>query len=256
MAPQTNAYIKQLVRLLGPLREQDVAYLASIMSERLCRARERLFSAGDASDSVYLLVGGRVKLCAATENGKEVILDILRSGDIVGESALTGERARRASAEALDDSRLICFSTADFERLMLRLPQLSVAVSKVMARRLQAAQEQLQSQVVKTVAGRLATLLRDEAQRQRVWDAALPILDLDLTHQEIAQWLGTSRETVTALLSRFSSLGIIATDRRRLVIRDRVLLERCARDQLHVSPRQPAPLLQPQRIAFEVRQTA
>lgn len=235
MGPATVQYVRQLSKMLGGSNEREVARLMEVMAEYRVAAREPLFSAGEAGDLVYIVVSGRLKVCAAADNGKEVIIALARAGDIVGETALVENGVRQLSAEALDDSTLIGLHCADFEALMLRRPALACALTKMLARRMLAQQLQLQRVVAKPVGGRLAALLQDELQRLG-HDAEL---QLDLTHQELAQRIGTSRETVTALLSRFVGLGIIAHVGRRIRVHDRDRLAACARGELKVSPRLP-----------------
>jgi CRP/FNR family transcriptional regulator len=234
MGPQASLYVRQLCRLNGALDDADVARLSAIMVERVVHAREPVFAAGDHSDSVYILVRGRVKLATASDNGKEIILDLLKAGDIFGETALVESGVRQLTAEALEESIVLGLRCGDFEALLAEWPALGNAVTKILARRLLQQQRQLQQLVSKSVSSRLATLILEEERRAGGGEVAL-----DLTHLEIAQLIGTSRETVTALLSRFQALRIIAHDRRRLRVLDGERLVDCAQGRLQVSPRQP-----------------
>lgn len=237
MGPQSSQYVRQLCRLNGALAEADVARLGALMVERVVRAHEPVFSAGDHSDSIYILVRGRVKLATASDNGKDIIVDLLKAGDILGETALIEDGVRQLTAEALEESVLLGLRCGDFEALMAEWPALANAVTKILARRLLQQQRQLQQLVSKSVSSRLAELLREKDRR----DGGAGEIALDLTHLEIAQLIGTSRETVTALLSRFQALRIIAHDRRRIRVLDADRLLACAQGRLQVSPRQPLP---------------
>lgn len=243
MGPHAASYVRRLSKLLGAPADANVARLSNVMIERSIRAHDALFAAGDRSDMVFIVVNGRVKLSTAAENGKEVILDLLKAGDILGETALVESGVRQLSAEALEDSTLLGLRCDDFEVLMRQWPALACAVTKILARRLLLRQRQLQRLVSKSVSSRLAALLLDELHEQ----ACVSTVYLDLTHQEIAQLIGTSRETVTALLSRFAGLAMIAHDRRTITVLDLATLTACARGQMQVSPRQPLP---PQRAVL------
>jgi len=244
MGPQATWYVRQLCRLLGAPTETEAARLMTIMVERHVEAHEPIFSAGDRGDTVFIVVNGRIKLSTAAENGKEVIVDLLKAGDILGETALVENGVRQLSAEALEESTLLAIRREDFEGLMRQWPALAMAVTKILAQRLLSQQILLQRLVSKSVSSRLALLLLDELSKQ----GSETTLRLDLTHQEIAQLIGTSRETVTALLSRFQGLGIIKHERRTITIYDMDMLNACAQGHIQVSPRHPLP---EQRLVLE-----
>jgi len=147
----------------------------------------------------WLAVAMRLLLhtyCPGSPTGSNA-LDLLKAGNILGETALVEGGVRR---------------------LLLQ-------------------QQQLLRLVANSVSSRLAALLLDELRKQ----GADSILRLDLTHQEIAQLIGTSRETVTALLSRFVALAMIGHDRRPITVLYAKALASCVRRRLQVGPRQPLP---------------
>ncbi len=224
-------YLRQLSKVLNVLNDEELERLIPMLTERRFRPRQVLFSTGDPAERVYLLLKGRVKIYQVAENGKEIILDVVGKGDVVGDMAVMEEGERTACAQAIDETVAVSISWEDFSHLMQQSPKLGFAMMELMAHRLAGMQRTFMNIVSKPVSARLAdTLLnRQEA----------GLVHLGLTHQELAQTIGTSRETVTALLSRFVTLGAITPISDGYHITDEDLLDDIANGDLPVSPRHP-----------------
>lgn len=230
-------YLRQLSRVMRVLSDEELERLIPYLSERRFAPRQTLFAAGDPVDLVYLILRGRVKVFQVAENGKEIIVEIAGRGSIVGDMAIVENGERTATARALEDAVAVSISWSDFSHLVQRSPRLAFAMAELMARRLANMQKSFANVVSKPVSARLAeTLLSREGGGQ---------IRLGLTHQELSQTIGTSRETVTALLSRFCALGAIRTAGEGLLLGDRDLLEAIAAGRVPVSPRHPRTSLSP-----------
>lgn len=225
-------YLRQLSRVLNVLSDEELERLIPLLTERRFRQREVMFAAGDPADLVYLILKGRVKIFQVADNGKEVILEVVGRGGIVGDMAIVEDGERTANAQALDDAVALSISWADFSHVVQQSPRLGFAMAELMARRLAGMQRAFANLVSKPVSARLAETLLAREDDGRIL--------LGLTHQELAQTIGTSRETVTALLSRFIALGAIRTDGDGHDVTDRALLEAIAAGDVQVSPRHPA----------------
>lgn len=224
-------YLRQWSRLLNVLNDEELDRLIPLLSERSFRPRQQLFSTGEAPDRVYLLLKGRVKVYQVAENGKEVILDIVTKGGIVGDMAIVENGERTACAQALDDAVAVTISWEDFTYFMQQSPRLGFAMVELMARRLTGMQRTMLSLVSKPVSARLAEFLLAREDEGTV--------ALGLTHAELAQSIGTSRESVTALLSRFVVLGALEPVPGGYRIADAGVLAAVASGELAVSPRHP-----------------
>jgi CRP/FNR family transcriptional regulator, cyclic AMP receptor protein len=224
-------YLRQLSKVMQVLSDEEIERLAPHMTERRFSARQFLFSAGDPPERVFLLIKGRVKIYQVAENGKEIILDIVGRGDVVGDMAIVEDGERIACAQALEDTVALSISWDDFAYFMQQSPQLGFAMVELTARRLAGMQRTFMNIVSKPVSARLADTLVSRQDRG--------LVRLGLTHQELAQTIGTSRETVTALLSRFVTMGAIAPDGDGYRILDEDLLDDIANGDIQVSPRHP-----------------
>lgn len=225
-------YLRQLSRLMSVLSDEELDRLVPLLSERRFKPRQLIFAAGEPVERIYLVLTGSVKIYQVAENGKEVIVDIVGKGGIVGDMAIIEGSERTASAQALDETVAVSISWEDFSHVMQHSPRLAFAMAELMAGRLAGMQRTLMNLVSKPVSARLADTLSQRAEGN--------VIRLGLTHQELAQTIGTSRETVTALLSRFVTLGAIepSAEGYRMVSRD--LLAAIASGEIQVSPRHPA----------------
>jgi CRP/FNR family transcriptional regulator len=224
-------YLRQWSRILNVLSDEELDRLIPLLSERSFKPRQQLFSTGEAPDRVYLLLKGRVKVYQVAENGKEIILDVVTRGGIVGDMAIVENGERVACAQALDDAVAVTISWEDFTYFMEQSPRLGLAMVELMARRLIGMQRTMLSLVSKPVSARLADFLvaaQDEGS-----------VVLGLTHAELAQSIGTSRESVTALLSRFVALGALAPEPGGYRVVEAGILAGIASGEIAVSPRHP-----------------
>lgn len=225
-------YLRQLSRVFSVLTDEELERLVPLLTERRFGSREMIFAAGDPPERVFLVLKGRVKIYQVAENGKEFILDIVGKGGIVGDMAIVEAGERIACAQAIDETVMVSISWEDFSHLLHSSPRLGFAMAELMAKRLVWMQRSFMNLVSKPVSARLAGTLLDRCDSQG-------IIRLGLTHQELAQTIGTSRETVTALLSRFATLGAIVAVVDGYRVADEELLADIADGSVQVSPRHP-----------------
>jgi CRP/FNR family transcriptional regulator len=224
-------YLRQWSRILNVLTDEELDRLIPLLSERTLRPRQQLFSTGEPPERVFLLLKGRVKVYQVAENGKEIILDIVTKGGIVGDMAIVENGERTACAQALEETTAVTISWEDFTYFLQQSPRLGFAMVELMARRLTGMQRTVMSLVSKPVSARLADFLIERADNG--------VVALGLTHAELAQSIGTSRESVTALLSRFVALGALAPEAEGYRVADAGILAGIAGGEITVSPRHP-----------------
>jgi CRP/FNR family transcriptional regulator len=224
-------YLRQLSKVFNVLTDEELDRLIPMLTERSFKPRQILFQAGDPPERVYLLLKGRVKIYQVAENGKEIILDVVGKGGVVGDMAIVEDGERIACASAIDETVAVSISWEDFSHVVQQSPKLGFAMMELMAHRLAGMQRTFMNIVSKPVSARLADTLLNRQEDG--------VVHLGLTHQELAQTIGTSRETVTALLSRFATLGAIATHTDGYRILDEDILDDIANGDLTVSPRHP-----------------
>lgn len=211
-------YLERSLIFRGIPRE-EIAKYAHLFHERDYNPREIVFSEGDLGDAVYLLKTGHVRLYRATEDGKELTLTILGPGDVFGELALFEESHRQTFAECVDAAHICAASVEDFTRLMGHKPQLTMMVAHEIAHRRQDMETRIAGLAYGSVRLRLMHALRhlarEHGEQLQSDEVCIPIR---LSHQELAQLIGTSRETCTIELGKLQLAGRVRFDEDRNLI--------------------------------------
>jgi CRP-like cAMP-binding protein len=210
--PNKVWYLEQNRMFRGvPLKE--IEKFAHLFHEHDYGPKEIVFSQGDLGDAIYLLKTGHVRIYRLTEDDKEITLAILGPGDVFGELALFEEVRRETFAETLDKAHICASSVADFNRLMSHRPQLGAMVAREMARRRREAETRIAGMAYGTIGGRIRFALRHLAQGHgtKLTDGSIRI-DVRLSHQDVANIVGTTRETCTVELGKLQREGLLKID--------------------------------------------
>ncbi|MDR1727102.1 MAG: Crp/Fnr family transcriptional regulator [Acidobacteriota bacterium] len=208
------------IPLFATLDEDEFIRLSSIFVERQYRKNQVVFLEEETGDYMYLVLSGKVKVAKKSGvEGKEVILAIHRSGDFFGEMALLDGKTAPATVSAMEDSRIVSVSGEDFHKHLMGNVKVMSQIIQVLCARLR--QEwQRQSRSGDSADARICAALQELATRHGVRDARGVIIDLKITHQELAEMVSTSRETVSRLLASLRKDGVIDITSRRITILD------------------------------------
>ena len=154
-------------------------------------------------------------------DGKQLTLDIHEKGTILGDMEMLGQdRLPEAYAEAIDEAVICTISPDELRRLIERYPTIGVNIIRHLSRRLDAAERELEAMAYQRVDQRLARKLLDLAGRFGVATARGTLIGARLTQQELAEMIGTTRETLAHTLSDFRRRGLLDTARHQVTIRD------------------------------------
>ena len=166
------------------------------------------------SGSVYLVIDGKVKVCRMTDDGRSVVVDIYQTDEFFGESALLNSPARGEQALALENTKLMTWTTSEIEKLVLQRPLLAVALLQILVQRSIDFGRRIESFSVDNIERRLArTLVRFSERLGR--DAADGSVEMmPFTHELLSQYVGTSREIVTHYMNQFRRQGYLRYSRR------------------------------------------
>jgi CRP/FNR family transcriptional regulator, cyclic AMP receptor protein len=169
----------------------------------------RLFVEGQPADGVYMLCQGRVKLSMCSKDGKLIILHIAEPGEVLGLSATVSDTNHFKTAEALESCQVNFVNSRDFRRFLEQNAEAGVKATRHLSRKYNSACVQIHTLGLSaSVADKLATLLLGWCDSSDV-QATFINLKILHTHEEIAQMIGTSRETVTRLLKSFRDRKLI-----------------------------------------------
>ena len=189
--------------------------------------KEVLYFPAEASDSVYILKEGKVKISRFSADGKEIILSIIRPGELFGELSVTGQQVREEMAEVLEDSVVCVISLEDMKALMHSIPSLNTEILKRLGSRVKKVQCRLEDMICKNTEQRIRALIREIAEehgRVIAGDPGQVEVKLGLTHADIAKLTATCRQSVSMLLRDLEKQGLIKYDRKRIFIKDLSLL--------------------------------
>lgn len=218
-------YLKHIDIFQG-FDEREIRLLEPYLVHRRFEAREMIFLPGDQGNKVYFLKEGLVKLARLSASGKEMTLAILEPGEVFGEQSFLDGLPRETSAQAMSDV-LVCIARREhFQRFVERHPDLSMKISMKMGERVRELEHRLADLVFRDVPGRLASLILRLAEKHgTVHHGQGELIDLRLTHQEIANLIGATRESASISISRLRRQGLIEVDQHRFVVLNRPGLE-------------------------------
>jgi len=213
LEPQTL----KLFVLFQDCTSAQLAQVASIARERRFQKRHTIFLEGEKGNYVVLIVSGIVKISRSSSDGRIKTLALLRPKDFFGEMALfLPGRERSATAEAMTECRVITIDQTDFEKLLKENPGISLRIIQTLAHRLLAANRQIKTLALGDSHSKLADLLlvlKDEFPQPAGGAPLIP-----LTHQELADLAGLSRETTTRLLNTFEHEGVVKLKSRQVAL--------------------------------------
>jgi len=212
-------YLKK-IPLLNDLGAEPVARLAERVELREIRRREVVYLPGDPGSHVFFVNGGRIKVSKVTRDGKALTLNYCGPSEVFGESCLVDGGPREEMAEAMENSMITAIERADFEKLLQLHPSLGYQMTRLLARRRRDLENKLETLVFRDVTSKLAELLLRLAAEYGVDDSRGTLVALKITHQELANLIGSTRETVSLTLSTFKKKKFICTDGRKVIISD------------------------------------
>ena len=207
------------VELFKNVSEAESKRIARICVDRRYPRGKTIFSEGDPSDAFYILKDGLVKLISLSEKGTETILHILKPDEIFGELFLS-EQERALTAVAVEDVVATVISTEAFQQLLASVPTLALNFTRLLSKRL-AVVEKGQAESSHTWSyHRLAKVLLHLSEKHGEEAATGTLVKLRLTHEDLANLIGTSRETVTTQLNRFKRMGLLSRRGREFVVNE------------------------------------
>lgn len=202
--------------LFSRVGEADLENIAALLIERRYPKNSVIVEEGLTGDYMYVIRSGRVKVTKASDDGREKIMDFLECGAFFGEMALLDHSPRSASVRTLEPSVLAALSRRDFMGLLRDSPDLALSLIQELTRRLRDTDDQATSvsfqRVQDRAKGLFARIARTEAplEDRRITPA--------LTHQQIADMIGTSRETVTRAVKELKQTGWLEQRGKRYLV--------------------------------------
>lgn len=213
-------YLKK-IPLFQDISGETLQRLVTGIEMREVRRRQVLYLPGDPGQAVFFVHGGRVKISKVTPDGKELTLAYRGPGEIFGELVLIDGGPREEMAEATENALISELDRVEFEKIVQREGVIGYRLTKVVAQRRRDVENKIEQLVFKDVNAKLAELLLRLATEYGIEDSRGILVALKITHQEMANLIGSTRETVSLTLSQFKRRGLIQTDGRKVILADR-----------------------------------
>ncbi|MFC5450728.1 Crp/Fnr family transcriptional regulator [Paenibacillus aestuarii] len=223
------APLLQHVPLFQELSEEERQGLAPLFTEKKIRKGSVLFLEGDAGEELFIIKSGVVKIYRLDET-KEIILALFREGDFFGEmSLISAGLTRSATAETLEACTLYALKRSAFVEYMEKSPKLCLKLLETTMERLRKANEQIYDLTFLGVRSRVMKTIIRLAEQHGVPSEEGLLINIKLTHQQLANMVGTVRESVTKVLQEMQEEGSLSIDKKMMTIRDLNAIKRVIR---------------------------
>src|SRR5215211_5904639 len=189
------------------------------VAERRFAAKDMIFAPGDPDDQLYFLLEGTVRLYKIYGEYKEATVALLKDGGVLGELSLEEGPWQTVFAEALTDVRVIRVRKAILAEVVKRRPEFATKLFFSFSERLRQSEEVIDSLLEREVSARLATLLATLGNRFGETNGSATVLNVRLTHQDLANMIVSTREAVSKVMSEFQREGLIEVRDRRIAIK-------------------------------------
>jgi CRP/FNR family cyclic AMP-dependent transcriptional regulator len=206
------------IPLFSSLDDKTLRHLEDVAVRRSYPKNTILISEGDQSDKLYAILSGKIKVVIIDPEGKEIVVNLLGPGDCFGEIAMIDGETRSATIITTEPTQVLTICKADFTPILTSNPDLMYNLLKVLARKVRVATSMVESLAFEDVYARLVRLLINLARPK----GELFFVEEKLTHQEIANMIGSSREVVSRMLKALSTGGYIAIDQKQISIKRRL----------------------------------
>ena len=218
MATAVSTAVLKTVPLFTSFPEDYLRMLTAVVTRKSAPRSTTIMAGGDPTDSLYIVLSGRLKVMMSDAEGKEVILSILGPGEFFGEMGLIDDEPRSATVVTIEPCELLSIAKRDFKKSLADNFDMSMAVMRGLVRRLREADRKIGSLALLDVYGRVARLLLDMAENvdgEKVVTKRLP-------KQDIAKMVGASREMVTKVMKDLQMSGYIDVQGSTIVLRDTI----------------------------------
>ncbi len=220
MMVKTKSWFLRQTPMLADLPERELELLEQVSETVELRRRAPLWEPGAAANAVYLVRSGIVKVSKVNDEGRELTLHFFTRDHLLGEFSLVSDAPHDSHAEAYEDTVLVRIGRDDFQRVLLRAPVLAMRLLKLMGDRRQRLEKRVENLLFRSAHARLAALFLELSGPFGVRDSRGVIINLKLTHKEIAALIGATRETVSFAILDLRRDGLVVTEGKRVVVLD------------------------------------
>ncbi len=213
------------IDLFKNLSEDEFRELEPYLATLAVKKKEEIFCEGDQPEWFYIVSQGKVKITKLSQDGKEIILEIISPTDIFGGVAVLRNFPYPANAVAMEDSEIMRISRKNLMRLVDRFPNLMYCIALQLGDRMKSSYDSLKNIALERVEARIAALLLKLANKVGKETKGGLLIDMRLTKQDVADMVGTTVETSIRTFSKFKKQGLLSDTDGKFIIKDREGLE-------------------------------
>jgi CRP/FNR family transcriptional regulator len=177
-----------------------------------------IYNQDQPSTNIYLIIAGKIKVSRLADDGHQVVVDIYQPDEFFGESAFLNLPHRCEQATALENTKVMAWTTTEIEDLILKRPRLSVALVQILVQRTIDFTHRIESFSVDNIARRLARSLIRFSERLGTAEEDGSVRMTPFTHELLSQYVGTSREIVTHYMNQFRRQGYLKYSRKEIIL--------------------------------------
>jgi CRP/FNR family transcriptional regulator, cyclic AMP receptor protein len=207
------------VPLFSALTEHQLAVLTNVVSRKSFARGTIIIAAGDTTESLYVIISGRLKVMMSDDEGREVILAILGPTEFFGEMGLIDDHPRSASVVAIEACELLTLYKRDFKNCLAENFEMTMTVMRGLVKRLREADQKIGSLALMDVYGRVARLLSEMSETVE----GQKMVTKKLAKQDIAKMIGASREMVSRVMKDLQAGGYIEVRPGSILLRDKIV---------------------------------
>lgn len=217
----------QRVTIFSSLDEKQLVKITDLIAHKEYKKGELLVMEGEAMDSLVIINGGQVKAFRTTQDGREQILHIFSEGDFFGERNLLKDYASAYSIEALEEVHVCLIHKREFQKLIREYPDIALKIMEELCERLDRLENTVEAMGTRPVEARVSSVLLEFADKYGKPHPKGTMVELPLSREGIAHYIGLTRETVSRKMSLLQDEGIIEmVGNKKILLLDREALER------------------------------
>ncbi|MCE5194445.1 MAG: Crp/Fnr family transcriptional regulator [Nitrospiraceae bacterium] len=208
------------IPVFSALSNSDLDEIRPYIITEKYKKKEVIFSEGDSSNWLYIVINGKIKITKLSKLGRELILEVISPMDFFGAIAVMRGFAYPANAVAMEDAEVVKISKGNLMRILDRFPNLMYCLTINLGDRIKGSHEMLKNIAIEKVESRIAALLIKLFEKTGAKNEDTGTIDIKLTKQDIAEMVGTTVETSIRTMSKFKKLGIITEKNGKIMIKD------------------------------------
>lgn len=224
--------ILRRVPFFQDLSSTEIEWVNSLFHEQDFKVDEAIYLSAEPAEKFFVVADGRVRLLRHSMTGRDILLDLLTSGEYFGAHSMQGKDVYPDTAQAQTDCCILVIGRETFQQILKRYPSVSLKMIEIMARRLLSANERVHQLSVMAMEGRIASLLLMLGEKFGEQGEVGLLLQVPLSREDLAGMAGTTTETASRVMSQFQRDGLIKSGREWVAVTNREGLEEIAGSEL------------------------